>query len=145
MAYDLNLVKRYVQGALDTQYSGLNFDYEFKDDEFRVTASLKLRGHDDGIRMMFSYYKGGMATFRAIFDKIKSVDSVVLSLLNQFNADHGFLSTYVSENGYLVVYNTMAYYEETLLGKYTCEFMSRVSDLSDDETLKRLTQITVED
>ncbi len=143
MAYDLQLAKRYIQGSLDTNYSGLNFDYEIKGNALNVTASLKLNGHDDGVRMIFNVYEGGMASFRAVFDKIEKLDLVVLTLLNDFNRYYSFLNAFVRSDGFLEIGNTMAFYDEKMLGKYTCEFMSRVSDLSKDETLKRLTSLTV--
>ena len=142
IGYDLNLAKRYIQGALDTNYSGLNFEYEIKDNCLTVAASLTLNGHDDGVRMVFNVYEGGMASFRAVFDKIEKLDVVVLTLLNDFNRAYSFLKAFVRGDGFLEISNGMAFYDEKMLGKYTCEFMSRVSDLSKDETLKRLTSLT---
>ncbi len=142
MGYDLDKAKRYIQGALDTDYPKLNFEYERKDNALNVVASLNLNNHDDEIRMVFNIYEGGMANFRAVFDKIERVDLVALRLINEFNQTYSFLSAYLRKDGYLEIRNMMAFYDETMLGRYACEFMTRVSKLVNDETLLRLTRLT---
>lgn len=144
MAYDLDLAKRYVQGALDTNYGKLQFDYKMEEEALHVTASLKLNNHDDKLMIVLNVYKGGMASFRGIFDKVVPEDlSEAIALANEFNQNYSFLSAYIRKDGYLELRNTIAYYDETMLGRYTCEFLSRLSDLAKDETLLKLTRITV--
>ncbi len=144
MAYDIELAKRYIQGALDTEHPKLLFDYKLEEEALNVVASLKLNNHDDELRIVFNVYKGGMANFRAIFDRLEQDDMIALQLVNEFNQNYAFFSAYIRKDGYLELRNMIAYYDETMLGKYALEFLSRLSKLAKDETLLRLTRLTTE-
>ncbi len=144
MAYDLDLAKRYIQGALDTNYPKLNFEYKMEDETLNIMANLTLNNHDDKLMILISTFKGGMATFRAIFDKVIPADfKEAVVLANEFNQNDSFFKAYIRTDGYLELRNTIAFYDETMLGKYTGEFLSRLSKLATDETLLKLTRITV--
>ena len=144
MAYDLELAKRYIQVALDTNYPKLNFDYKMEEEVLHVSANLTLNNHDDRLMILISTFKGGMASFRAIFDKVVPQDlAEAISLTNEFNQNYSFMSAFIRKDGYLELRNVIAYYDEKMLGRYTGEFLTRLSNLAKDETLLKLTRITV--
>ncbi len=146
MAYDLSLAKRYIQGALDTQYSRLNFEYKEETEALNVCANLTLNNHDDRLMILISAYKGGMASFRAIFDRVLPEDlNKAIALTNQFNQENAFMSAFIRKDGYLELRNAIPYYDETMLGKYACECLTRLSNFATNETLLKLTRITVVD
>ncbi|MBR7160203.1 MAG: YbjN domain-containing protein [Clostridia bacterium] len=142
MSYNVELAMKYIRNKLDSEWDGINFEYELKDDACNVKGSnITLRNHDDDIMVIITAYDGGMAYFRAVFDKC---DKTMRSLerLNAFNASNIFFKAYIRNDDYLELRNVIAFYDEADLAKYADEVLDRLAKLADDEELQALTSLT---
>ena len=130
-----------VMKEINKNWSKLTFEHEHDDNSADITANLTLNNHDDDIRVVINVYSGGMAHFRAVFDKAEpSAD--LLELINKFNAESVFFFAFLRDDGYLELKNIIAFYGEKMLTDYTGEFLSRLAQLADDETLQQITKYT---
>ena len=143
MSANLKKAQVFIKKELDKEWSKLTFKYEMEKDCLSVTNShLTLNNHTDDITIAINIYSGGMARFRAVFDKADASNTTMLSLLNQFNRENAFFTAFIRNDGYLELRNVIAFYSEKDLQKYTSEFMIRLARLADDATLQKITAMT---
>lgn len=141
MAYNLSKIRGLIKKELKRDWKKLSFEYLLSKDELRVTTNLKLCYHEDDIQVIFHIYSGGMATYRAVFDKMdKNLET--LNIVNDFNRTHTFFTAFVRSEGYLELRNAFAYFSEKHFQSCSGEFLSRLADLADDKYLKELTAKT---
>ena len=141
MRVNLKKIMSNIQKKIKKDWRKLNFDYSLERNEVDVTANLTLNNHDDDIRVVINVYDGGMAFFRAVFDKA-DVTPELLTLLNKFNDDNSFFTAFVREDGYLELRNVIAFYDDKVFKEYPGEFLTRLANLADDETLQQITSMT---
>ncbi len=141
MGCNLKKAEKFVQKCLKSEWSGLDFEYELKDDEFTASASLTLKNHTDDIRVLITVYSGGMAHFRAVFDKIDKEPEAYI-LVNTFNDNNSFFKAFIREEGYVELSHVIALYSEDTMFDYTDEFLSRLAKLADNKDLQNITAHT---
>ena len=141
MALNLKKVLKTIEKELDKEWGNLDFEYSIEDDTATVTADLTLNNHDDDIKTMITVFEGGAAVFRAVFDEIEKTPRV-LSLLNDFNCEHPFFTAFVREDGFLELRHFVFLSDENAINEYPSEFLIRLANLADSETLLKLTRFT---
>jgi hypothetical protein len=82
-----------------------------------------------------------MCNFRAVFDKLDKTNRS-LDLVNTFNDNSLFFKAYIREDSYLEIDHTFFCYNEADLEDYSSEFMYKLANLSDNETLQAITKMT---
>ena len=81
------------------------------------------------------------ARVRAVFDEIEKTPRV-LALLNDFNCEHPFFTAFVREDGFLELRHFVFLSDENAINEYPSEFLIRLANLADSETLLKLTRFT---
>ena len=90
MSANLKKAQQYIEKVLKKEWGKLSFTYELDKDSLDVTNShLTLNNHTDDITIAINIYSGGMANFRAVFDKADMTGNM-LALINQFNRENAF-------------------------------------------------------
>ena len=142
MSANLKKTQQYIEKVLKKEWGKLSFTYELDKDSLDVTNShLTLNNHTDDITIAINIYSGGMANFRAVFDKADMTGNM-LALINQFNRENAFFCAFIRKDGYLELRNVIAFYDEKVLEQYTNEFMIRLARLADNTTLQQITALT---
>ena len=142
MSANLKKAQQYIEKVLKKERGKLTFTYEIDKDSLDVTNShLTLNNHTDDITIAINIYSGGMANFRAVFDKADPTLEM-FNLINQFNRENAFFCAFIRKDGYLELHNEIAFYDEKTLQKYTNEFMIRLARLADNTTLQQITALT---
>ena len=141
MAFSINKALKFMERKLNSEWSKITFEYELEDDEASATANITLNNHDDDIRVILTVYPSSMCNFRAVFDKLDKTNRS-LDLVNTFNDNSLFFKAYIREDSYLEIDHTFFCYNEADLEDYSNEFMYKLANLADNETLQAITKMT---
>ena len=145
MGYNVKKALAYIQKDLSKNWPNITFDYEQVDkDEVKVTAEITLKGFDDDIMLIINVYTGGTAQFRAVFDKIEKNENS-LALLNDFNASDPFFKIFIRDDGFLELLHFVTFYSEDIFKHYANEFLYRLLDLDENDSMVELGKLTVSD
>ena len=146
MQYDIGVARKILRNHLADEWDKLTFEFECSDEKLHATANVTLKGFNDDILIVIDVYSGGMAYFRAVFDKVnpKKIPNILdyFRTLNQFNAEDVYFRAYVREDQYLVVDHPTSYSDESDLPSFVNECLIRLSEMGENKPLKVLTAAT---
>ena len=143
MELNIKKVISLIQKQLDKDWGRLEFEYSTTETEASAATGIALSNHSDDIRAIITVFPGGGAVFRAVFDKLDRSPEV-MGLLNDFNYSNLFFNAFIRPDGYLELRHFFVCYEENMFKSYSGEFMTRLSQLANNEILKKLTEHTHE-
>lgn len=142
MALNMKKALAFLKKDLEKKWSKLGFAYKLDGDELEAKASeITLKGFDDDVMLLIRGYAGGGFVCRAIFDKIDKTPQT-LELLNAFNDSSAFFKAFIREDGYLELSNFFICYDEKVYKEYGSEFLCRVVDLQENESMLQLSALT---
>ena len=119
--------------------SGLTFEYEHKDGDLIVKASLEAEQLGDFLYSV-RVYGSGMVTFTILFDEIKD-SSKVHKLLNDFNKDAFILHACADE--FLILDHTVYKgLDPDIIGEYMADILDELNDEEILELLMPLIKLT---
>ena len=146
MKYDVNVARKILRNHLASEWEAITFEFEADDEKLHVSANVTLKGFKDDISIFIDVYSGGMAYFRAVFDKVnpKRIPNILdyFRTLNQFNAEDVYFRAYVREDQYLVVDHPTSYSDESDLPSFVDECLVRLADMKENKPLQVLTAAT---
>ena len=146
MEYDVNVARKILRNHLAKEWDKINFEFEVDEERLHVSAEVTLKGFTDHISIFIDVYSGGMAYFRAVFDKVnpKKISNLLdyFRTLNQFNAEDNYFRVCVREDQYLMVDHPTSYNDESDLPSFVNECLIRFSEMGNNKALKALAAAT---
>jgi len=146
MQYDLNVARKILRNHLSDKWDSIDFSYDLNDENLHVSAEVTLKAFDDDISIFIDVFNGGMAYFRAVFDKVnpQKISNILdyFRTLNQFNNEDLYFRAYVREDQYLVIDHSTSYNDESDLPAFVDECLIRLSKTGESKPLRILTAAT---
>lgn len=131
-----------VKQYLDKEYRHIDFEYSIKSAEHaQVTSDITYEGVESSISIVIDIYDHGATYFSAVLDEIDKTPQV-LELIQKLNDDWTAFKFYVREDEFLQIQQMLVCDNEKQHRLFLEDFMDRLLNCLDDETLQELASYT---